>query len=274
MLCELDVGMNDVVISVNGLGKRYRLGERERYGRLRDAIDSVVLAPARLIGVAGKRRKPPAETLWALKDASFEVKAGEVVGIIGGNGAGKSTLLKILSRITLPTEGWAKIYGRVGSLLEVGTGFHLELTGRENVYLSGSILGMKRQEMTRKFDEIVAFAEVDQFLDTPVKHYSSGMQVRLGFAVAVHLEPEILIVDEVLAVGDAAFQRKCMDKVSEVAKKGLAVLLVSHNMDSVQRLCTTAYLLEHGRIIMAGAVTDVVACYSRTYLSSVVDIST
>ena len=269
MLCELDVGMNDVVISVNGLGKRYRLGERERRGRLRDAIDSVVLAPARLIGVAGKRRKPPAETLWALKDASFEVKAGEVVGIIGGNGAGKSTLLKILSRITLPTEGWAKIYGRVGSLLEVGTGFHLELTGRENVYLSGSILGMKRQEMTRKFDEIVAFAEVDQFLDTPVKHYSSGMQVRLGFAVAAHFEPEILIVDEVLAVGDAAFQRKCMDKVSEVAKKGLAVLLVSHNMESVQRLCTTAHLLDHGKMTTADTVDNVIAGYNRASLTSV-----
>ncbi len=266
--------MNDVVISVNGLGKRYRLGARERHGRLRDAIDSVVMAPARLLGIGRKPRKSPVEMLWALKDVSFEVKTGEVVGIIGGNGAGKSTLLKILSRVTLPTEGWAKIYGRVGSLLEVGTGFHLELTGRENVYLSGSILGMKRQEITRKFDEIVAFAEVDQFLDTPVKHYSSGMQVRLGFAVAVHLEPEILVVDEVLAVGDAAFQRKCTEKVSEVAKKGLAVLPVSHNMDAVQRLCTTAYLLEHGRIIMAGVVTDVVACYSRTYLSSVVDIRT
>ena len=267
MLCELDVGMNDVVISVNGLGKRYRLGERERQGRLRDAIDSVVLAPARLIGAAGKRRKPPVRTLWALKDVSFEVKAGEVVGIIGGNGAGKSTLLKILSRITLPTAGWAKIYGRVGSLLEVGTGFHLELTGRENVYLSGSILGMKRQEIARKFDDIVAFSEIERFIDTPVKHYSSGMQVRLGFAVAAHLEPEILIVDEVLAVGDASFQRKCMEKVSEVAKNGLAVLLVSHNMKSVQRLCMAAYLLERGRIRMAGAVKDVVAEYNQFSLN-------
>ena len=259
--------MNDVVISVNGLGKRYRLGGRERHGRLRDAIDSVVMAPARLLGIGRKPRKSSVKTLWALKDVSFEVKAGEVVGIIGGNGAGKSTLLKILSRVTLPTEGWAKIHGRVGSLLEVGTGFHLELTGRENVFLSGSILGMKRQEIARKFDDIVAFAEVEQFIDTPVKHYSSGMQVRLGFAVAAHLEPEILIVDEVLAVGDASFQRKCMEKVSGVAKNGLAVLLVSHNMESVQRLCIAAYLLERGRIRMAGAVKDVVAEYNQFSLN-------
>ncbi len=267
MLCELDVRMNNVVISANGLGKRYRLGERERHGRLRDAIDSVVMAPARLLGIGRKPRKSPVKTLWALKDVSFEVKAGEVVGIIGGNGAGKSTLLKILSRVTLPTEGWAKIHGRVGSLLEVGTGFHFELTGREIVYLSGSILGMKRKEITRKFDDIVAFSQIERFIDTPVKHYSSGMQVRLGFAAAAYLEPEILIVDEVLAVGDASFQRKCMEKVSEVAKNGLAVLLVSHNMESVQRLCKTAYLLEHGRIRMAGAVENVVSGYNRVSLN-------
>ncbi|MBI4525295.1 MAG: ABC transporter ATP-binding protein [Deltaproteobacteria bacterium] len=206
---------------------------------------------------------PPASSdeLWALRGVSFEVNHGEVVGIIGRNGAGKSTLLKILSRITKPSEGYADINGRVGSLLEVGTGFHPELTGRENIYLNGAILGMKKAEIQRKFDEIVAFAEVEKFIDTPVKHYSSGMYVRLAFAVAAHLEPEILLVDEVLAVGDAAFQKKCLGKMGDVAKEGRTVLFVSHNMGSVQNLCQRGVLLECGRIIYSGAQTKAIAQY-------------
>jgi lipopolysaccharide transport system ATP-binding protein len=203
-------------------------------------------------------------TIWALRDVDLDVRPGEVVGVIGGNGAGKSTLLKLLSRITEPTTGYGEIYGRVGSLLEVGTGFHPELTGRENVYLNGAILGMAHAEVDRKFDEIAAFAEVERFLDTPVKHYSSGMYLRLAFAVAAHLEPEILIVDEVLAVGDAAFQAKCLGKMSAVASEGRTVLFVSHNMPAVQSLCTRAIWLHQGRIVARGIPTDVVSAYLQS----------
>jgi lipopolysaccharide transport system ATP-binding protein len=204
------------------------------------------------------------ETIWALKDVSFEVKQGEVVGIIGRNGAGKSTLLKILSRITEPTKGLAEIHGRVGSLLEVGTGFHSELTGRENIYLNGAILGMKRAEINRKFDEIVAFAEVEKFVDTPVKHYSSGMYLRLAFAVAAHLEPEILIIDEVLAVGDARFQKKCLNKMQDVGQAGRTVLFVSHNMPAISRLCERAMLLDEGIILADGLAHEVVSVYLKS----------
>ncbi len=230
-------------IRVENLGKRYRIG------RLPSAASSW---PAALLRRLRRRGAGPsegaAEHIWALRDVSFAASPGEVVGIIGTNGAGKSTLLKILSRVTHPTTGRAVIRGRVGSLLEVGTGFHRELTGRENIYLSGAILGMRRDEIRRKFDEIVAFAGVDRFLDTPVKRYSSGMYVRLAFAVAAHLEPEILIVDEVLAVGDAQFQRKCLGKMGAVSRQGRTVLFVSHNMTAVRNLCTRALLLRHGRI--------------------------
>jgi lipopolysaccharide transport system ATP-binding protein len=201
------------------------------------------------------------ETFWALKDVSFEIKSGEVVGIIGHNGAGKSTLLKILSDITEPSRGYADVYGRVGSLLEVGTGFHPELTGRENIYLNGAILGMKRLEIERKFDEIVAFAEIDKFIDTPVKHYSSGMYVRLAFAVAAHLEPEILLVDEVLAVGDIAFQKKCLGKMDNVSQEGRTVILVSHNMNAIQRLCPRSLLLNKGKLVAYGETPDIIAQY-------------
>ncbi|MGA7731720.1 MAG: polysaccharide ABC transporter ATP-binding protein, partial [Chloroflexia bacterium] len=206
-------------------------------------------------------RKQEVVTIWALKDVSFEVKRGEVVGVIGRNGAGKSTLLKILSRITEPTTGRASIAGRVGSLLEVGTGFHPELSGRENIYLNGAILGMKRAEIERKFDEIVAFSEVEKFIDTPVKHYSSGMYLRLAFAVAAHLEPEILLVDEVLAVGDAQFQKKCLGKIGEVAQEGRTVLFVSHNMAAVTQLCTSGIWLRDGNLDSIGAVDTIVHRY-------------
>jgi lipopolysaccharide transport system ATP-binding protein len=201
------------------------------------------------------------DIIWAIKDICFDVKQGEVVGIIGHNGAGKSTLLKILSRITIPTEGYADIYGRVGSLLEVGTGFHPELTGKENIYLNGAILGMRRDEIERKLDEIIAFAELEKFINTPVKHYSSGMGLRLGFAVAAHLEPEILVVDEVLAVGDAAFQKKCIGKMGEVAKEGRTILFVSHNMAAVAALCSTGVLLSKGRVVTTGVINDVISTY-------------
>src|SRR5271154_4837999 len=219
--------MNETVIHAEELGKRYRVGERERYFALRDILTRAFKAPFQ-----GSARKA-SEFLWAVRDVCFDVKQGEVVGLIGRNGAGKTTLLKILARITSPTAGFAEIRGHVASLLEVGTGFHPELTGRENIYLNGAILGMTRVEIKRKFDEIVAFAEIEKFLDTPVKRYSSGMYVRLAFAVAAHLEPEILIVDEVLAVGDAEFQRKCLGKMGEVAGHGRTVLFVSHNMAAI-----------------------------------------
>lgn len=257
--------MNDIAIRVENLSKRYRIGQRERYLTLRDVLTRSFTAPFRLFRRDDQSPVPNSQSksnyIWALKDVSFEVKRGEVVGIIGRNGAGKTTLLKILSRITEPTEGYAEVRGRVGSLLEVGTGFHPELTGRENIYLSGAILGMKKREIDRKFDEIVAFAEVEKFLDTPVKHYSSGMYVRLAFAVAAHLEPEILLVDEVLAVGDAAFQKKCLGKMGDVAREGRTVLFVSHNMAAVEHLCSRAILLCNGRVRKLGNVSDVVEFY-------------
>ncbi|MBI4314609.1 MAG: ABC transporter ATP-binding protein [Chloroflexi bacterium] len=260
--------MSDIAIHIEHLGKQYRIGKRETHRSLREALSDALAAPARAFSAAA-RHSPPgsADSIWALDDITFDVKGGEVVGIIGRNGSGKSTLLKILSRITLPTRGLADIYGRVGSLLEVGTGFHPELTGRENLYLNGAILGMKKAEIDRRFDEIVAFSEVEKFLDTPVKHYSSGMYMRLAFSVAAHLEPEILVVDEVLAVGDAAFQKKCLGKMGDVAKTGRTVLFVSHNMGAIAELCQRAILLDHGRIVEMGEVNGVV----RAYLSSVAE---
>jgi lipopolysaccharide transport system ATP-binding protein len=248
------------IILVEGLGKQYVIGAREAgYDTLRDSIVEAVRAPfERLRRRNGQRSQ---ETIWALKDISFEVAPGEVVGLIGRNGAGKSTLLKILSRITEPTTGRAQLYGRVASLLEVGTGFHPELTGRENIYLNGAILGMRKAEIDRKFDEMVAFAELEKFLDTPVKRYSSGMYMRLAFAVASHLEPEILMIDEVLAVGDAAFQKKCLGKMGEVAKEGRTVLFVSHNMTAVRSLCGRVYWLNNGQFIEVGETGQVVLSY-------------
>ena len=253
--------MADIAIRADNLSKMYRIGEKQaRYKTIRESAMETLGAPLRRLRQIGKP-VPPQETIWALKDVSFEVKEGEVLGIIGRNGSGKSTLLKVLSRITEPTKGRAEIYGRVGSLLEVGTGFHPELTGRENIYLNGAILGMARAEIDRKFDEIVDFAEIEQFLDTPVKRYSSGMYVRLAFAVAAHMEPEILLVDEVLSVGDAQFQKKCMGKMGEVAKEGRTVLFVSHNMTAIESLCTRAFLLDDGLITMSGQTHEVVSSY-------------
>src|SRR5256885_13224046 len=259
--------MGDTAIRVENVCKRYRIGQRQRYKTLRDALFGVMCTPFRGVraGLSGqgtsKSYQESDNFIWALKDVSFEVKRGEVIGVVGRNGAGKSTLLKILSRITKPTKGFAEIHGRVGSLLEVGTGFHPELTGRENIYLNGAILGIKRKDIDRRFDEIVAFAEVEDFIDTPVKRYSSGMYVRLAFAVAAHLEPEILVVDEVLAVGDAAFQKKCIGKMSDVAKKVRTILFVSHNMQAVQSLCQKALLIEAGQIVAAGETRKVVNRY-------------
>ena len=248
--------MPETVIKVENLSKLYYLGElHERSNMLRD----------KLTGFFKKCGTPKkSETIWALRDVSFEVKAGEVLGIIGRNGAGKTTLLKILSRITKPTSGYATIDGRVGSLLEVGTGFHPELTGRENIYLNGAVLGMKKQEIQRKFDEIVAFAEIEKFLDTPVKRYSSGMYVRLAFGVAAHLQPEILLVDEVLAVGDTTFQKKCMGKMGRVAQEGRTVLFVSHNMAAVAAICSRAVLIETGSVVADGDAYEVVAHYQQS----------
>jgi lipopolysaccharide transport system ATP-binding protein len=253
--------MNDIVIRVENLGKRYRIGTASNsYRTLRDGI---VDSFARLTPHRGDlaTRAPSANLIWALKDISFEVPRGRVLGIVGRNGAGKSTLLKILSRVTEPTVGQAEIRGRVGSLLEVGTGFHPELTGRENIYLNGAILGMKRSEIERKYDEIVEFSEVEQFIDTPVKRYSSGMYLRLAFAVAAHLEPEILVVDEVLAVGDAEFQRKCMGKMSDVAQAGRTVLFVSHNMSAILRLTEETIVLDKGRLVYQAATPQAVDFY-------------
>src|SRR5208282_3298835 len=243
--------MSRAVIHGEGLGKRYQRGLTVDRG-LRHALDRFVKSPLSVF------RRAKEETFWALKDVSLEVKEGEVLGLIGRNGAGKTTLLKILSRITKPTTGWAEIHGRVGSLLEVGTGFHPELTGRENAFLSGAILGMGKSEIKRKFDEIVAFAELEQFIDTPVKHYSSGMYVRLAFAVAAHLEPEILFVDEVLAVGDAAFQKKCLGKMGSVSRQGRTIVFVSHNMTALQRLCTRVVWLNGGKVTDAGDTRKVI----------------
>jgi lipopolysaccharide transport system ATP-binding protein len=258
--------MSDTVIRVENLGKKYSIGhqKQERYTALRDVIAKRAksLTSHLLKPFGAKIANPTVEEFWALKDVSFEVKQGDRIGIIGRNGAGKSTLLKILSRITEPTQGRIAIKGRVASLLEVGTGFHPELTGRENIYLNGAILGMSRAEIKKKFDEIVAFAEVEKFLDTPVKFYSSGMYVRLAFAVAAHLEPEILIVDEVLAVGDADFQKKCLGKMEDVAEKeGRTVLFVSHNMTTVQVLCQRAIVLEHGNVKFSGQPKAAIAHY-------------
>jgi lipopolysaccharide transport system ATP-binding protein len=251
--------MSNVAIEAHELGKSYTLGlQRRGYGTLREAL---VEAAKRPFQRGGGRR---GDELWALKDLSMTIRNGEVVGLIGHNGAGKSTLLKILSRITEPSTGYADVTGRVGSLLEVGTGFHPELTGRENIYLNGSILGMRRAEIGARFDEIVEFAEISRFLDTPVKRYSSGMSVRLAFAVAAHLEPEILLVDEVLAVGDAAFQRKSLGKMNEVAKEGRTVVFVSHNLAIIQALCTRGVLLERGEVITDAPIGEAIDTYLRT----------
>jgi lipopolysaccharide transport system ATP-binding protein len=261
--------MSNVVIRADGLSKKYIIGhetERERYTALRDVLVRSAKGFARSARdmVRGQQliTGDEVEEFWALTDVSFEIKRGEVVGIIGRNGAGKSTLLKVLSRITEPSKGRVEIRGRVASLLEVGTGFHPELTGRENIYLNGAILGMTRAEIRRKFDEIVAFAEVEKFLDTPVKRYSSGMYVRLAFAVAAHLEPEILVVDEVLAVGDAEFQQKCLGKMKDVAGRGRTVLFVSHNMAAIQALCSRGVVLQGGRLVFVGTNHDATTYYS------------
>ncbi len=258
--------MSDIAIRVRGLGKQYRIGKRERYRTLRDTLADTVRVPFQWTrslfdSSPAAELANPSDLFWALKDVSFDVPKGAVLGVIGRNGAGKSTLLKVLSRITEPTEGRVEIHGRVGSLLEVGTGFHPELTGRENVFLNGAILGMRRVEIARQFDEIIAFAEVERFVDTPVKHYSSGMYMRLAFAVAAHLDPEILVVDEVLAVGDLAFQQKCLGKIGQVATKGRTVLFVSHNMAAVSTLCNLAAHLDGGRIAHMGAACEVVRAY-------------
>ena len=254
--------MTDFAIHVEGLGKMYRIGAaQERYIALRDVLSSHVRRIGRRIFRRHASAAPAYSDFWALRDVSFDVPRGECVGIIGRNGAGKSTLLKVLSRITEPTTGGFRCRGRIASLLEVGTGFHPELTGRENIYLNGAILGMQRAEIRRKFDEIVAFSEVEKFLETPVKYYSSGMYMRLAFAVAAHLEPEILIVDEVLAVGDAAFQRKCLDKMREVSVRGRTVLFVSHNVGAVQNLCDRVVLLDRGRVLLTGDTSEGLNAY-------------
>jgi lipopolysaccharide transport system ATP-binding protein len=258
--------MSDIAIRCEQIAKQYQIGERESYKALRDVITEAFSAPFRRLRSAlhgSANGNKDRAYIWALQDVSFEIKRGEVVGLIGRNGAGKSTLLKVLSRITEPTRGHAEIWGRVGSLLEVGTGFHPELTGRENIFLNGAILGMKKSEISRKFDEIVAFSEVDKFIDTPVKRYSSGMYVRLAFAVAAHMETEILMVDEVLAVGDTQFQKKCLGKMGDVARHGRTVLLVSHNMAAVHSLCSRAILFDQGRDVYDGNPLEV----TRRYLS-------
>ncbi len=256
--------MSEIAIKVQHLGKQYRLGGKQAsYSTFRETLVNAATIP--LQWLKGER-KTDQNTFWALDDVSFEVNQGDAVGIIGRNGAGKSTLLKILSRITSPTRGRVDLYGRVGTLLEVGTGFHPELSGRENIYLNGAILGMSRIEIAQKFDEIVAFSEIERFLDTPVKHYSSGMYVRLAFAVAAHLEPEILVVDEVLAVGDAAFQKKCLGKMGEVSHEGRTVLFVSHQMDMIRSLCNKCILLNNGIITENGAVDNVVNRYIKDFI--------
>jgi lipopolysaccharide transport system ATP-binding protein len=257
--------MTDIAIKVENISKQYRIGAHNDNKNLREALKDAFMAPfrrsAKLFRGKGTGTAELDETIWALKDVSFDINQGEVVGFIGRNGAGKSTILKILSRITDPTHGFAVIKGRVGSLLEVGTGFHSELSGRENIYLNGAILGMRRTEIDQNFDEIVAFSEVEKFIDTPVKHYSSGMYLRLAFAVAAHLKPEILIVDEVLAVGDADFQKKCLGKMNTVSKEGRTVLFVSHNMAAIANLCTKAILLQEGRVVLIGNTTEVINSY-------------
>lgn len=263
--------MSNVAVRVVGLGKQYHIGAAQKsYDRIGEQIRDFLASPFRRAWKLLRGRASSAaeldKTFWALKDTSFEIKSGEIIGIIGANGAGKSTLLKILSRITEPTEGYVDIYGRVGSLLEVGTGFHPELTGRENIFLNGAILGMKRVEIEKKFDEIVEFSEIREFIDTPVKHYSSGMYVRLAFSVAAHLEPEILLVDEVLSVGDAAFQKKCLGKMGDSVRGGRTVLFVSHNLNAVQRLCDRTYWINEGRIKQEGPTSEVVESYLEATL--------
>ncbi|HZS70344.1 MAG TPA: ABC transporter ATP-binding protein [Candidatus Acidoferrum sp.] len=265
--------MSNIAIHCEGLGKQYRLGaaSQHRYKALRDVLAGAATAPFRAAAALARgervRKEKPAP-FWALRDVSFDIEHGEIVGVIGRNGAGKSTLLKILSKITTPTTGYARIHGRVGSLLEVGSGFHPELTGRDNIYMNGAILGMTRREIERKFDEIVAFAEVEKFVDTPVKRYSSGMYLRLAFAVAAHLEPEILFVDEVLAVGDAAFQKKCLGKMNEVSRQGRTIIFVSHNMTALRNLCTRAIWLADGKVVEDGEAGAVVADYLQRNSSS------
>ena len=271
--------MSDIAINVEGLSKCYRIGAQQQgYKTLRGSLTDTAAAPFRALRSTFKRQSPQLSSgknsFWALKDVSFEIKRGEVVGVIGRNGAGKSTLLKILSRITEPTGGYADIHGRVSSLLEVGTGFHMELTGRENIYLNGAILGMKRDEIDRKFDEIVEFAEVGKFIDTPVKHFSSGMHLRLAFAVAAHLEPEILLVDEVLAVGDMTFQKKCIGKMEDVAAHGRTVLFVSHNLGAVKELCQTSIVLNNGLLEFRGPVVEGISHYSQSLREDRNDIAT
>ncbi len=253
--------MSGPVIRVRNLGKEYRIGAHaQSYKTLRDRITSA-FSFRRSSAISSESEKPGGGLFWAVRGVDFEIPEGEIVGVIGRNGAGKSTLLKLISRITEPTEGEIELAGRVRSLLEVGTGFHPELTGRENIFMNGAILGMTRSEIVRKFDAIVDFAEVEEFIDTPVKHYSSGMYLRLAFAVAAHLEPEILIVDEVLAVGDAAFQKKCLGKMGEVSKQGRTVLFVSHNMVAVEKLCTRGIVMDKGRVVFDGIAHDAIASY-------------
>ncbi len=258
--------MSDTVIKVDDLSKVYRIGARHRPSNtLRDAVSNFVSSSLKRMTGRTLLTERGDDILWALKEVSFEVKQGETVGIIGGNGAGKSTLLKILSRITEPSKGRIELQGRVASLLEVGTGFHPELSGRENIYLNGALLGMRKKEIARKFDEIVAFSEIEKFIDTPVKRYSSGMYVRLAFAVAAHLEPETLIIDEVLAVGDAAFQKKCLGKMGTVSKEGRTILFVSHNMGAIQSLTSTCILLINGQLVEKGSTTDVIQRYLNSF---------
>jgi lipopolysaccharide transport system ATP-binding protein len=256
--------LSDTVIKVENLGKHYRLGQTAGYNTLRDTISS---SYHRVFHRQPGQDQQEHEYIWALKDVSFEIKRGEAVGIIGRNGSGKSTLLKILSRIVTPTEGYAEIHGRTGSLLEVGTGFHPELSGRENIFLNGAVLGMKKTDINRKLEEIVTFSEIGDFLDTPVKRYSSGMYVRLAFAVAAHLEPDILLLDEVLAVGDTQFQKKCLDKMNDVTKEGRTIVFVSHNMTAVQELCPKSLLFSAGHIIQEGITREVASTYLSVNIS-------
>ncbi len=273
--------MSNVVIRCEGLSKQYRIGSStERYKALRDVITDAAAAPfRRLSRIArngsrnsdsdGEQRAIDNSHIWALDDVSFEIEAGAVVGIIGRNGAGKSTLLKILSRITKPTRGRARVHGRVGSLLEVGTGFHPELTGRENIFLNGAILGMRKTEIARKFDEIVAFSDVEKFIDTPVKRYSSGMYMRLAFAVAAHMETEVLLVDEVLAIGDAQFQKKCFERMSEIGRHGRTILFVSHNMSAVRAICKQALVIDSGKVVAYGEADHTIDHYLAQFSSQI-----
>jgi lipopolysaccharide transport system ATP-binding protein len=267
--------MSDIAIAVEKLGKCFKIAhEHKGLKHYRTLRDDLIGLPSRLLGHLGWNGRSGPETFWALKNVSFEVKQGEVVGIIGRNGAGKSTLFKILNRITEPSSGGADIYGRVGALLEVGTGFHPELTGRENVFMNGAILGMRRNEIRSKFDEIVAFAGVEKFLDTPVKRYSSGMYVRLAFSVAAHLEAQILLIDEVLAVGDAEFQKKCLGKMHDVSQAGKTVIFISHAMHAISRLCRRALWIHDGQLVADGAADEVIAKYSANPNGPVDNVST